>query len=72
MPSCSFKKKQQPQKAVLSKLIMAALGFVFACSITAGTGQEIVNRGFLWLFAGIPVYVWQYKKNEDQNRAGAD
>ncbi|WBO63051.1 amino acid permease [Streptomyces camelliae] len=39
-------------------LIVAALSFAFSFWLIAGAGYAAVYQGVLFLFAGIPVYVW--------------
>ena len=46
-------------------LIVAALSFAFSFWLIAGAGYAAVYQGALFLFAGIPVYVWlQGRKQE--------
>ncbi|MEI5520987.1 amino acid permease [Streptomyces brasiliscabiei] len=45
-------------------LIVAALSFVFSFWLIAGAGYAAVYQGALFLFAGIPVYVWLRGRQE--------
>ncbi len=45
-------------------LIVAALSFAFAFWLIAGAGYAAVYQGVLFLFAGIPVYVWLRGRRE--------
>jgi APA family basic amino acid/polyamine antiporter len=38
--------------------VVSALAFVYAMFAIGGAGAEAVFYGFLWLLAGLPVYVW--------------
>lgn len=38
--------------------VVSALAFLYAMFAIAGAGVEAVFYGFLWLLAGLPVYVW--------------
>ncbi|MFI6492141.1 APC family permease [Streptomyces sp. NPDC050564] len=49
-------------------LIVAALSFAFSFWLIAGAGYAAVYQGVLFLFAGIPVYVWLRGRRE----AGAE
>ncbi|MER7838998.1 amino acid permease [Streptomyces sp. NPDC096040] len=44
--------------ALVRDLIVAALSFAFSFWLIAGAGYAAVYQGVLFLFAGIPVYVW--------------
>ncbi|WP_406442010.1 amino acid permease [Streptomyces sp. NBC_00631] len=44
--------------ALIRDLIVAALSFAFSFWLIAGAGYAAVYQGVLFLFAGIPVYVW--------------
>ncbi|WP_338895433.1 amino acid permease [Streptomyces sp. TG1A-60] len=46
-------------------LIVAALSFVFSFWLIAGAGYAAVYQGVLFLFAGIPVYVWLRGRQEN-------
>jgi APA family basic amino acid/polyamine antiporter len=39
-------------------LVISILAFVYSLWAIAGAGQEIVYWGFIFLMAGVPVYVW--------------
>jgi APA family basic amino acid/polyamine antiporter len=41
-----------------SAVIVSILAFVYAMFAIGGAGQETVFYGFLFLLAGLPVYVW--------------
>jgi APA family basic amino acid/polyamine antiporter len=45
-------------------LIVAALSFGFSFWLIAGAGYAAVYQGVLFLFAGIPVYVWLRGRRE--------
>ncbi|MCL8014414.1 amino acid permease [Streptomyces sp. AS02] len=45
-------------------LIVAALSFAFSFWLIAGAGYAAVYQGVLFLFAGIPVYVWLRGRRE--------
>jgi APA family basic amino acid/polyamine antiporter len=38
--------------------VISILAFVYSLWAIAGAGQEIVYWGFLFLMAGVPIYVW--------------
>ncbi|MDX2931260.1 amino acid permease [Streptomyces ipomoeae] len=46
-------------------LIVAALSFAFSFWLIAGAGYAAVYQGVLFLFAGIPVYVWLRGRQEE-------
>jgi APA family basic amino acid/polyamine antiporter len=52
-------------------LIVASLAFAYSVWAIAGSGQEIIAKGFMLLLAGVPIYVatrwWQQR---DVQRAG--
>ncbi|WP_143677310.1 amino acid permease, partial [Streptomyces scabiei] len=50
-------------------LIVAALSFAFSFWLIAGAGYAAVYQGALFLFAGIPVYVWLRGRQEGAERA---
>jgi APA family basic amino acid/polyamine antiporter len=41
--------------------VVSGLAFVYAMFAIGGAGAEAVFYGFLWLLAGLPVYVWVYR-----------
>ncbi|MFH9859616.1 APC family permease [Streptomyces sp. NPDC017202] len=45
-------------------LVVAALSFAFSFWLIAGAGYAAVYQGVLFLFAGIPVYVWLRGRRE--------
>jgi len=47
----------QPRPAGIAAVV-SALAFIYAMFAVAGAGAEAVFYGFLWLLAGLPVYVW--------------
>ncbi|MFI1482180.1 amino acid permease [Streptomyces sp. NPDC020747] len=47
-------------------LIVAALSFAFSFWLIAGAGYAAVYQGVLFLFAGIPVYVWLRGRSEGE------
>ncbi len=51
-------------------LIVAALSFAFSFWLIAGAGYAAVYQGVLFLFAGIPVYVWLRGRSEGGRRSG--
>lgn len=51
-------------------LIVAALSFGFSFWLIAGAGYAAVYQGVLFLFAGIPVYVWLRGRQESSEVAG--
>ncbi|UUU25720.1 amino acid permease [Streptomyces sp. DSM 40750] len=53
-------------------LIVAALSFAFSFWLIAGAGYAAVYQGVLFLFAGIPVYVWLRGRQEKPTAAEAD
>ncbi|MFF6784622.1 amino acid permease [Streptomyces sp. NPDC012510] len=53
-------------------LIVAALCFAFSFWLIAGAGYAAVYQGVLFLFAGIPVYVWLSGRQERPGAAGAE
>jgi len=45
-------------------VVVAALAFAYSMWAIAGSGYEVVFKGFMLLLAGIPVYVWmQWRAN---------
>ncbi|MFD9188319.1 amino acid permease [Streptomyces phaeochromogenes] len=51
-------------------LIVAALSFAFSFWLIAGAGYAAVYQGVLFLFAGIPVYVWLRGRSEGGRSSG--
>ncbi|MFF5008288.1 amino acid permease [Streptomyces phaeochromogenes] len=51
-------------------LIVAALSFAFSFWLIAGAGYAAVYQGVLFLFAGIPVYVWLRGRSESGRASG--
>jgi APA family basic amino acid/polyamine antiporter len=47
----------QPRPAGIAAVV-SALAFLYGMFAIAGAGAETVLYGFLWLLAGLPVYVW--------------
>jgi APA family basic amino acid/polyamine antiporter len=47
----------QPRPAGIAAVV-SGLAFVYAMFAIGGAGAEAVFYGFLWLLAGLPVYVW--------------
>jgi APA family basic amino acid/polyamine antiporter len=47
----------QPKPAGAAAVV-SALAFVYAMFAIGGAGAEAVFYGFLWLLAGLPIYVW--------------
>ena len=47
----------QPRPAGIAAIV-SALAFLYGMFAIAGAGAETVLYGFLWLLAGLPVYVW--------------
>jgi APA family basic amino acid/polyamine antiporter len=45
----------------VSKVILAAIAFMYSIWAVAGSGQEAVYWGFLAILCGIPFYVWMKK-----------
>ncbi|GAB2907657.1 amino acid permease [Streptomyces heilongjiangensis] len=52
-------------------LIVAGLSFAFSFWLIAGAGYAAVYQGALFLFAGIPVYVWLRGRQESPEDADA-
>ncbi|BBC32014.1 Transporter [Streptomyces graminofaciens] len=52
-------------------LIVAALSFGFSFWLIAGAGYAAVYQGVLFLFAGIPVYVWLRGRQESSEETPA-
>jgi APA family basic amino acid/polyamine antiporter len=47
--------------------IIASLAFGYSMWAIAGSGYEVVFKGFMLLMAGIPVYVWvKWRASKDQ------
>ncbi|GAA4039138.1 amino acid permease [Nonomuraea soli] len=46
---------------------IAVLAFGYSLWTIAGSGYEVVYKGFLLLLAGVPVYVWLKRREERQN-----
>ncbi|OQD53724.1 transporter [Streptomyces phaeoluteigriseus] len=51
-------------------LVVAALSFGFSFWLIAGAGYAAVYQGVLFLFAGIPVYVWLRGRRETSEPTG--
>ncbi|GCB45063.1 amino acid permease [Streptomyces sp. NL15-2K] len=51
-------REQVRPAGLVRDLIVAALSFTFSFWLIAGAGYAAVYQGVLFLFAGIPVYVW--------------
>jgi APA family basic amino acid/polyamine antiporter len=47
----------QPRPAGIAAIV-SALAFVYSLFAIVGAGAEAVLYGFVWLLAGLPVYVW--------------
>jgi APA family basic amino acid/polyamine antiporter len=49
----------------LRDIVVAALAFAYSVWAIAGSGQEIIAKGFVLLLAGVPIYVgmrwWQQR-----------
>ncbi len=54
------------KKESISKLIIAAMAFIYSVWAVVGSGQEIVYWGFVALLCGIPFYVWMRRKRQDE------
>ena len=52
------------KRDLVSKVIIAAIAFIYSLWAVAGSGQESVYWGFVALISGIPFYVWM-KRNQD-------
>ena len=48
--------------------VVAALAFAYSMWAIAGSGYQVVFRGFLLLMAGLPVYLWVIWRREQQTR----
>jgi len=55
------------KKKSISKLIIAAMAFIYSVWAVVGSGQEIVYWGFVALLSGIPFYVWMRRKRNDKS-----
>lgn len=53
------------KKESISKVIIAAMAFVYSVWAVVGSGQEIVYWGFVALLCGIPFYVWMRRKRHE-------
>lgn len=51
-------REQVRPAGLVRDLVVAALSFAFSFWLIAGAGYAAVYQGVLFLFAGIPVYVW--------------
>lgn len=49
----------------ISKLVIAAMAFIYSVWAVVGSGQEIVYWGFVALLCGVPFYVWMRRKRDD-------
>lgn len=47
----------QPRPAGVAAIV-SSLAFIYAMFAIVGAGAEAVFYGFLWLLAGLPIYVW--------------
>jgi APA family basic amino acid/polyamine antiporter len=47
--------------------IVSALAFVYGMFAIGGAGADAVLYGFLWLLAGLPVYVWVARKRRNRD-----
>ncbi|MFI1356566.1 amino acid permease [Streptomyces sp. NPDC020898] len=57
---------------LIRDLIVAALSFAFSFWLIAGAGYAAVYQGVLFLFAGIPVYVWMRGRQGTEETAEAE
>lgn len=49
--------------------VVAGLAFAYSVWAIAGSGQEIIAKGFVLLLAGVPVYLWlQWRKRVERER----
>ncbi len=55
------------KKESISKIIIAAMAFIYSVWAVVGSGQEIVYWGFVALLCGIPFYVWMRRKRDDDH-----
>jgi APA family basic amino acid/polyamine antiporter len=52
------------KKRMIRSAVIAGLAFVYSLWAIAGSGQEIVYLGTLFILAGIPIYVIMKMKSE--------
>lgn len=50
------------KRDMISKIILAALTFLFSLWAIIGSGEETVYYGFIAILSGIPFYVWMKRK----------
>lgn len=56
---------KKPRGGWFSAAVLASLAFLFSLWAIAGSGQETVYWGFIFLISGTPLYVWMiYDKNK--------
>ena len=59
------KKNALHKASLLSVVVLGLLAFVYSLWEIAGSGEEAVYYGFLFLMAGVPFYIWlSYKKHQ--------
>jgi basic amino acid/polyamine antiporter, APA family len=62
------KKNALHKASLLSVVVLGLLAFVYSLWEIAGSGEEAVYYGFLFLMAGVPFYIWlSYKKHQEED-----
>ncbi len=51
-------KKRYNNRTLIKESIIAVLAFIYSIWAMAGSGKDAVYWGFIFLMAGIPIYVW--------------
>ena len=55
------------KRTLITKIILAAVAFLYSMWAVMGSGQESVYWGFIGLMAGIPFYVWMKRKSTQEH-----
>ena len=56
-----------PKTTSITKILLAAVTFIYSMWAVMGSGQESVYWGFIGLMAGLPFYVWMKKLSSDNH-----
>lgn len=54
------------RKKSITKILLAAIAFLFSMWAVMGSGHESVYWGFIGLIAGLPFYVWMKRTSENE------
>ncbi|HVW96590.1 MAG TPA: amino acid permease [Mucilaginibacter sp.] len=61
-----LKTKREANGKLWASLLIGILAFAYSLWAIAGSGQNTVYYGFLFLMAGIPFYIWVVYRNKNQ------